>query len=196
MSTHAQHVLILKSSPRKRANSSILADRVADGARAAGATVESFELHAMNIRPCDACDFCQGLNAGQCAIDDDMQVLYPKLIAADSLVLATPVYWFTMSAQLKLFVDRWYALQGPGGSALTGKKAGIVLTYGDDDPFISGAVNALRAFQDGFRYLGIDIAGYVYGQAGRPGEMDHNPALLTRAYTLGQTLAQPQPAPA
>ena len=74
-------------------------------------------------------------------------------------------------------------------SALAGKKAGIVLTYGDDDPFTSGAVNALRAFQDGFRYLEIEIAGYVYGKADRPGEVEGNPDLLARAYSLGQQLA-------
>ena len=73
----AKQILILKSSPRKRANSSILADQVAAGARDAGAAVESFDLHSLNIRPCDACDFCQG--AAECVINDDMQMLYPKL---------------------------------------------------------------------------------------------------------------------
>jgi multimeric flavodoxin WrbA len=183
-----QHVLILRSSPRKRANSSILADQVADGARAAGAAVESFDLHTMNIKPCDACDYCQGLGNGQCAIDDDMQVLYPKLMQAESLVIATPIYWFTISAQAKLCIDRWYALQGSGGSALAGKKIGIVLTYGDEDPYTSGAVNAMRAFQDMFRYVGAEIVGFVYGTASRPAEIEGKPEILARAYKLGRQL--------
>ena len=114
---NGKQILILKSSPRKRANSSILADQVAAGAREAGAAVESFDLHKLNIRPCDACDFCQG--AAECVINDDMQMLYPRLRAADSIVIASPVYWFTLSAQAKLCIDRWYALEGPEGSALS-----------------------------------------------------------------------------
>ena len=132
-----KQILILKSSPRKRANSSILADQVAAGARDAGATVESFDLHSLNIRPCDACDFCQ--DTTECVINDDMQMLYPKLRAADAIVVASPIYWFTLSAQAKLCIDRWYALEGPDGSALAGKQFGLALTYGDVDPYTSGS---------------------------------------------------------
>jgi NAD(P)H-dependent FMN reductase len=125
-----KYVLILKGSPREKGNSSLLADQVAAGARAAGAEVESFHLHSMDIRPCDACDACQGTDA-DCIIEDDMQLLYPKLRSADAIVVASPIYWFTMSAQTKLCIDRWYALQDPQGNALAGKQIGIVLTYGD-----------------------------------------------------------------
>jgi multimeric flavodoxin WrbA len=184
-----RQILILKSSPRKRANSSILADQVAAGAKDAGAAVESFDLHAMDIRPCDACDFCQGAAEAECVINDDMQMLYPKLRAADGIVIASPVYWFTMSAQAKLCIDRWYALEGPGGSALAGKQFGIVLTYGDTDPYTSGAINAIRTFQDMCRYIRADIAGMVYGSASEAGETQGRPELLERAYKLGQKLA-------
>ncbi len=184
----SQRLLILRSSPRKRSNSSILADRVAEGARAAGAIVESFDLHSMNIKPCDGCDYCQGLGHGQCAIEDDMQVLYPKLIEADGLVIATPIYWFTVSAQAKLCIDRWYALQGNGASALAGKKLGVVLTYGDDDLYLSGAINAIRTFQDMSRYVGAEIAGFVYGSASRPAEIENQPEVMARAYKLGGKL--------
>jgi multimeric flavodoxin WrbA len=184
----ANRVLILCSSPRKRANSSILADQVAAGARDAGAAVESIDLHLMNIRPCDACDFCQGSGGGQCAIDDDMQTLYPKLREAQAIVIAGPVYWFTISAQAKLCIDRWYALQGTDGSALAGKKFGVVLTYGDTDPYSSGAINAIRAYQDMFRYIHAEIAGIVYGSASDAGEIETQPDLLKRAYDLGLQL--------
>ena len=150
-----KQILILKSSPRKRANSSILADQVAAGAREAGATVESFDLHSLNIRPCDACDFCQG--AAECVINDDMQMLYPKLRAADGIVVASPIYWFTLSAQAKLCIDRWYALEGSDGSALAGKQFGLVLTYGDVDP-----VHVRRGQRD------PDVPGHVPLHQGRP----------------------------
>ena len=77
-------VVIVKGSPRRSGNSAILADQVAAGAEAAGATVESFYLHGMDIQPCDACDSCQGVADIDCVIEDDMQTLYPKLRAADA----------------------------------------------------------------------------------------------------------------
>lgn len=184
----ARQILILKSSPRKRANSSILADQVAAGARAAGAAVESFDLHSMSIRPCDGCDFCQGAAAAGCVINDDMQLLYPKLRAADAIVIASPIYWSNLSAQAKLCIDRWYALQEPDGHALTGKQLALVLTYGDSDPYTSGAVNAIRTFQDMCRYIKADLAGIVYGAASDPGEIRGQTKLLESAYQLGQQL--------
>lgn len=181
-------VIIVLGSPRVEGNSAQLAERVAAGAAASGAAVETFYLHGMRISPCTACNSCQADTARDCAIDDDMRALYPKLRAADALVIASPIYWFNMSAQTKLFMDRCYALGGPDGTALTGKKIGILLTYADADPFCSGAVNALRTFQDSFNYVGADIVGMLYGQAGKAGEIRRNKELMQKAYDLGKKL--------
>ena len=160
-------ILVVMGSPRREGNSATLAKRVAEGAEAAGAEVESFYLHSMDIRPCTACDACREDKAKDCVIDDDMRDLYPKLREADGLVIASPVYWFTVSAQTKAFMDRWYALGNPQEeyAAFSGKRIGIVLTYADIDPFASGAVNALRTFQHAFNYVGADIVGMIYGNA-------------------------------
>jgi multimeric flavodoxin WrbA len=181
-----KHVLVFKSSPRQNGNSSLLADQASAGAKAAGAEVESFSLHTMDIRPCDACDVCQ--ETGVCVLKDDMQMLYPKLTKADAIILAGPIYWFTISAQLKLFIDRWYAMESSQGSALKGKQFGILLTYGDTDPYSSGAINAIRTFQDMFRYIGGNIVGIVYGTASNEGDVLNQPKLIERAYKLGQKL--------
>ncbi len=188
----SNRVLVFLGSPRKRANSTLLADRIAAGAQAAGAQVETFALQGMDIRPCRGCDGCHRPNNRGCVIDDDMQGLYPKLRQADALVVASPIYWFTVSAQTKLLMDRWYALEGPQGSALRGKRIAIALTYGDSDLFTSGAINALRTFQDAFRYVGAEIVGAVYGTASKEGEIAGNQALLERAYRLGQQLVTPR----
>jgi multimeric flavodoxin WrbA len=181
-----KHVLVFKGSPREKGNSSILAEKAAEGAKAAGAEVESFTLHNMDIRPCDACDICQ--ETGVCVLMDDMQTLYPKLRGAEAIVIASPIYWFTISAQTKLFIDRWYALESTQGNALKGKQFGIILTYGDTDPYSSGAINAIRTFQDMMRYLGADIRGIVYGTASNEGDVLSQPKLMERAYLLGQKL--------
>lgn len=185
----SKRILVLKGSPRRGSNSSTLAEYLAEGAKTAGARVESFHLHNMNIRPCDACDACRGSGDGECIIQDDMQILYPKLREADAIVVASPIYWFTMNAQTKLCIDRWYALEGAQGSALKGKRFAFVLTYADGDPMLSGAVNAVRAFQDMCRYLKADLAGLVYGTASNPGDILKEMALLDEAAALGRRLA-------
>jgi multimeric flavodoxin WrbA len=182
-------VLIVIGSPRKKGNSATLAGQVAAGAASAGAEVETVFLQDMDIRPCTACDACLKGPDPDCVIDDDMQILYPKIQEARSIAIASPIYWFTVSAQTKLFMDRCYAFEGPGGSALRGKRIGIVLTYGDSDPFNSGAVNALRTFQDAYAYIGAELVGAVYGSASKPGEIGANEALMAKAYQLGARLA-------
>jgi multimeric flavodoxin WrbA len=181
-----KYVLVFKGSPREHGNSSTLAEKAVEGAKAAGAEVESFSLHRMDIRPCDACDTCH--ETGVCVLMDDMQGLYPKLQKADAILIASPIYWFTMNAQTKLFIDRWYALEISEGNALKGKQFGIILTYGDTDPYSSGAINAIRTFQDMLRYIGGNIAGIVYGTASDVGDVQSQPELMERAYKLGQKL--------
>jgi multimeric flavodoxin WrbA len=185
--------MVVKGSPREKGNSAMLAEQVAAGAEAAGAQVESFYLHGMRIQPCDACDMCRGDADADCIIDDDMQLLYPKLREADALVYASPIYWFTVTAQLKLFMDRCYALGSDSGEAhdhaLAGKRIGVVLTYGGDDPFDSGAINAIRMFQDAFDYVSAEIVGIVYGYAPSEGGIEKNRALMDKAYDLGWRLA-------
>ena len=182
-------VLVVMGSPRRKGNSATLAENVITGAKSAGATVDSYYLHGMDIKPCDACGTCRENSSKECIIDDDMQELYLKLRETDALVIASPIYYFTVSAQTKLFIDRWYALGKGKASALNRKQIGIILTYEDSDPFTSGAVNALRTFQDAFDYLGASIVAMVYGRASEAGEIKANRDLMDKAYKLGQELA-------
>ena len=184
----AKKVLVLLGSPRKKGNSAILADRIAKGAKAAGAKVETVFLHDLKIAPCNSCYACQKEKSKGCAIKDAMQDLYPKLLAADAWVIASPVYWFTMSAQMKIFMDRCFALLASGQDVFAGKRIAIAMSYGDADPFSSGCVNALRTFQDAFNYTRAKIVGMVYGTASNPGDVQNQPSLLEQAYELGRKL--------
>ena len=182
-------IVIAKCSPRRNGNSAALADQVAAGARAAGAEVEVFELHRLEVAPCAACDTCQAAVDQNCIVEDDMQAVYPSLRRAAAVVIASPVYWFTISAQAKLFIDRgFYPLGGPEGHALADKQLALILTYGDSDPFASGAVNALRTFQDMARYLGAEIAGTVCASAMGAGEVREQQRVMDQAYELGRRL--------
>jgi multimeric flavodoxin WrbA len=185
---HNKKAVVVMGSPRKSGNCAALAERTAAGLADSGVSVETFNLHEMNIKPCTACDSCTESADTLCVIEDDMQTLYPKLLGADALVIATPVYWFTMSAQTKLFMDRCYALGSPPGAGLKGKAVGLLLAYGDVDPFRSGAVNALRTFQDAFAYIGAEIKGMAYGSCMEPGDARKNRSLMQEAYDLGKAL--------
>ncbi len=185
----AREVVIVIGSPRQNGNSAALALKAAEGVRAAGGEPQVYRLADMDIRPCRACDTCQRRKNWSCVINDDMRVLYPALRRARGLLIASPVYWFTVSAQTKLFMDRMYAFKGPKSHGLKGKQVGVLLAYGDVDPFSSGGVNALRMFQDAFAYIGARIAGMVYGSANEPGEIAGNKPVMREARELGRQVA-------
>ena len=181
-------ILVILGSPRRRGNSAILAEQITKGAKSAKAKVEIIYLQGMKIAPCRACDTCRKVRSKGCAIKDDMQSLYSKVIEADALVIASPVYWFNMSAQTKIFLDRLHGLPAYKDDALKGKRIAIAMSYGGGDPFDSGCVNALRSFQDSFAYKESNIVGMVYGSAEGAEEIASNEKLMQEAVDLGKKL--------
>ena len=183
-------IFIVLGSPRKKGNSATLAAQVAEGAIAQGAEVETVYLNGLDIKPCQGCEKCQEDSFIGCAIDDDMASLHSKLREADALVIASPIYWFNVSAQTKIFIDRLYAVGVGQKNIFKGKSIGIVLTFADADVFASGAVNAIRSFQDTCRYLGARIEGMIYGSADGAGEIKKNKDAMEEAFQLGKFLRQ------
>lgn len=100
-------VLILSGSPRKNGNSDILCDEFAKGAEESGNIVRKIRVAEKNIGYCKACYACK--NGGICAIKDDMAEVLQQIIDADVLVLASPVYFYSIDAQLKAVIDRTVA---------------------------------------------------------------------------------------
>ena len=184
----AKKVLVLLGSPRRKGNSAILADQITKGAKSAKAKVETIYLHGKNIAPCKACMTCQKKGSEGCSIPDDMQELYPKLIASDAWVIASPVYWFTMSAQTKIFIDRCFALPAYQNDPFKDKRIAIAMVYGGEDPFDSGCVNALRTFQDIYKYTEANLVGMVYGSAMDAGQIRDNEKVMQDAFELGKQL--------
>ncbi len=181
------------SSPRPKGNSAILAEAILKGAAEAGAETEKVRLHGLKIQPCRACNACQRSIEAFCVIKDDMHLLLDKLRLADAFVLASPIYFCSVNAQMKLFLDRWYALFGEGrADTLRGKRMALAFTYGDKDIFTSGTINALRMFQDAAFALGIELVGWVHASCLKAGEVSDNPAVIQSARMLGQKLARPK----
>jgi multimeric flavodoxin WrbA len=182
-------ILIAMGSPRKNGNTATLAAKLSEGAQAAGATVETLYLNGMNTRPCQSCYKCKEADADNCVLDDDMRQVYPLLREAKALVIASPVYWFNMSAQTRLFIDRLLPVGTGPHKVLDKKHFGLLMSFGGADAVDSGAINALRSFQDMCSYLGASIAGVAYGTATEAGEIKENEQLMARVYALGKKMA-------
>ena len=184
-----KNLLVVAASPRPRGNSTTLAGEAARGAADAGAEVRVVRLADLAFGPCRACDRCRKPGAKGCVQADDMKALQADIRKADGLLIASPVYWFTMSAQAKLFMDRLYVFGAKSYRELKGKRVGVILASGDADPRASGALNAMRTFQDAFAYLGAPIVGMVHHGGGRAGAVRKNEAVMKEAYALGRALA-------
>lgn len=178
--------LAVLGSPRKNSNSSILAREIAGGISENGGKVEIIQLQGLKINTCLGCDVCKKEGSLGCIQDDDMKPLYPKIRQARGIIYASPIYWFTVSAQLKLFMDRCYALPTEWKNPFKGKRMAVALAYGDEDPYSSGAINAIRTFQDAFDYLESELIGMVYGSALKEGDIKKNTDLLIKARELGK----------
>ncbi len=101
----AIHLIAFACSPRAGGNTDTLLDAALDGAAEAGARVERFDLREMTIAPCRHCGGCAS-GSGRCVIDDDMQRLYEPLCAADRIIVASPVFFMSLTAQAKTMIDR------------------------------------------------------------------------------------------
>ncbi|MEG0830659.1 MAG: flavodoxin family protein [Anaerovoracaceae bacterium] len=101
-------ILVISGSPRKGGNTDIMVEAFVSGAKKNGNEVTVKNVGAMSINPCKDCEYCFG-HDGECIQKDDMTEVIEAVDKAEMLVLATPIYWFGMSSQIKLPIDRLYA---------------------------------------------------------------------------------------
>jgi multimeric flavodoxin WrbA len=131
-------ILAISGSPRRNGNTVAMLEEALKAARADGAEAELYSVSGQNIQPCDGCWACR--KAGLCPIEDDMQLLYEKMLGADGIIFGTPIYFWGMTAQAKAVMDRTIALGQPERS-LANKVAGVVAVCGS-----LGMVDALKDF--------------------------------------------------
>ena len=176
----SKKVLILSASPRRGGNSDLLCDQFLLGAKEAGHQAEKIFLRDKKINYCLACDACKG-NGGTCVQKDDMPEILEKMSAADVIVMATPVYFYTMSAQLKTLIDRVYARY----TEIKNKEMYFILTAAD------GRKQAMERTVEGFRGFtsclsGAQEKGIIYGTgAWKAGDIEKHPA-MKQAFEMGK----------
>ena len=173
-------VLILSASPRKGGNSDTLCDQFLRGAKESGHQVEKVFLRDKKIGYCTGCGVCSKTH--RCAQDDDMAEVLEKMVRADVIVMATPVYFYTMNAQMKTVIDR----VAPRYSEVSDKDFYYLLTAADSDP------KMLERTLEGFRGFTEDCLtnpqerGVVYGVGlWEIGDVQKSPA-LKQAYEMGK----------
>jgi len=178
----SKKVLILSGSPRRGGNSDILCDQFILGANEAGNQAEKIFLRDKEINYCVACNTCQR-NGGNCDQNDDMAEVLDKMIAADVIVMATPVYFYTMDAQMKTLIDRNYSRY----SEIRNKDFYFIATAAVRNK------QALERTIEGFRGFtsvlsGANEKGVIYGTgAWNIGDIKGSKA-ITEAYEMGKTL--------
>lgn len=175
-------VLILSGSPRKGGNSDILCDEFLRGAQEAGHDVEKIRVAEKKIAPCSGCYYCMA-HGGECVHRDDMAPLLQKMIDADVLVLASPVYFYSIDAQLKAVIDRTVARW----LEVRDKEFYYIATMADEPK--TSADTTLACFRgyaecvEGAVEKGVVIGSGAY----EPGEVRGTPA-MAQAYEMGKSV--------
>lgn len=175
----SKNILILSGSPRKGGNSDILCDEFARGASEVGHDVEKIRVAERKIGYCLACYACR--DTGVCAIKDDMAEVMQKIIDADVLVLASPVYFYSIDAQLKALIDRTVARW----TEVKDKEFYYIVTAADGErEAAETTIACFRGYADCVE--GAKEMGIVYGMGTyEKGEVKNTPA-MNEAYEMGR----------
>lgn len=172
-------VLILSGSPRKGGNSDLLCDEFGRGAESGGNTVEKIRIAEKKIGFCNACYYCR-THGGECAVKDDMAEVLQKMIEADVIVMASPVYFYSVDAQMKALIDRCLARAGELG----GKEFYYIMTAAENDiAAMACTLSCFRGFADCLYHS--KEGGVLYGVGVyEKGKVADTP-LMSEAFRLG-----------
>lgn len=182
-------VLAIIGSPRKTGNTTALVNAVCKGAAAAGHETEVINITDLNIHDCTACCACKTGKVEYCALNDDMQQLYAKIVAADCLVIGTPVYMGQMTGHLKNFFDRWYAFMDSNYQIyhVSGKKYITVTASGAPAEIFQSLTDYLNHWLASFFKMQL-VHNIVAGGLGPEDAINSQPELLALAESTGQAL--------
>jgi multimeric flavodoxin WrbA len=187
-------VVGLAGSPRRQGNTELLLDQVLAGAASQGAETEKILITDLKIAPCRACDTC--FESGRCVQQDDYQLIYPKLIEAERIVLASPIFFLGVSAQAKTLIDRsqclWarkYVLKDPLPPTGTGlqRQGFLISTAGGPKTSFDCARKITRAFLDTLDALyGGEL---LYRDVDEKGAILDHPTAMEEALALGESMS-------
>ena len=177
-------IVILVGSVRRGGNTALLAQAFADGAKVNN-EVEIISVVDYKVNPCIGCDTCFNRDGNKCFIQDDMQKIYPKLAEADMIVIASPVYFYGISAQLKAVIDR---LHTPLRNSFKVSHLALLLVAGAGLNTVFDSIK--MQYQQILKFFGLEDAGQVLVNGVREkGAIAGHPA-LKKAFELGKAIKE------
>jgi multimeric flavodoxin WrbA len=189
----AVKVLGLYGSPRRGGNTELLLEEALKGAEKEGAEVERIYLSNFTITPCKECHGCD--NTGNCVILDDMEKIYPKLLEADVLILASPIFFYGVTAWAKALIDRsqalWarkYLIKDPTSGKEGKKRKGFFISVGatKGQKVFEGAILTVKYFFDVLNAEYVDEL--LYRGVEAKGDILKHPEALQQAFEAGRKL--------
>lgn len=177
----SKHILIIAGSPRKGGNSDLLCDEFSKGAEEAGHVMEKIYVHEHDIGFCKACYGCK--KTGICIQKDGMGAILEKMFHADAIVLATPVYYYGMTGQMKTLIDR--TLPRYYANKISNKDFYLIATAAEAKDTMERTIDGLRGFTECLP--DAKIKGVIYGEGVyEKGDVKNTKAML-EAYQMGKS---------
>lgn len=180
-----KNIVILNGSPRKKGNTSALVKSFTNGAEAAGNTVMEFFLDGMNINGCKGCFGGHSSRECPCVQKDDMAKIYPKVREADVVVLATPLYYWNMSGQIRTAIDRLFALEEGDGNLLRGHGKACALLMAAEGHGFEDVLTYYEHLAEHLKWK--NLGSVLAGGNGDIGDIEGKPELQD-AFDLGKSI--------
>ena len=169
-------ILILNGSPTRDGNTVALVNAFKEGAESKGHEVTVVNVAHKKVNGCLSCNYCENQGNGTCAQKDDMQEIYPLVQEADMITFASPIYYFTMSAQLEAVIQRFYAIEHPAKA----KYSALLLSSYSPNVYTA----AIAQYKEMIAYMGMEDKGIVTAD----NSTNKTPAKLAEAKELGASL--------
>ena len=170
------NILVINGSPRPNGNTSVMVSAFEEGAAKAGHKVIVKQIGNKNIRGCKNCDACRATLNGNCVQKDDMQEIYPLMRECEMLVIASPIYYYSMTGQTHCAIERMYAFERLPKL----RKTALLLSAGE-----SGFTSAIQTYEDVFiGHMGVKNMGIFT----TTGNIDKSDSRLTEIYNMGKGL--------
>jgi multimeric flavodoxin WrbA len=196
----ALKVIGISASPRTNSNSDLLLRRALAGAESVGAQTEYLRLSDFKIAPCIECNSCY--KTGRCVVKDDYHIISAKMLDADRLIFATPIFFMTVCAQAKTLIDRcqclWahkYVLKKPLINTIGRDRRAMVIAVGGSKSkkMFESVRLTMKYF---FDVLDMNYAASLFVNSMEdPGQIKNHPSAMKEAFALGQKLVAPDSPP-
>ena len=181
-------ILGVMGSPRKNGNTDILVSKILEGSNEVGAETEMIYLKDLEIKECNGCHACW--DGKECSKHDDMNDLFEKIMACDVIIFGSPVYWYSVTALMKAFIDRFVYFNSPKNrEKIKGKSAVLAVPF--EEETLETARPLVLMFEKSLAYLEMELTEQILVPGvGDKGAILEKKAILEEANQLGKKIGK------